>query len=220
MTEAKIFSSKFSNCLLLQYVCKCIMRVGRQIKERTVIETDRLEEVNEWASEVRRCNTGGTNSQRSRYTHVFVFAAFIAIAVQSRGADPLTIWASDASAQRCLNLLGQDVAVGSCEVSSGVFCKRLCGLSASAKLTIFATRGQMKPMTVERLKNQGHVIQFLEPPRQDGCDLSQLLALRKTCAILIRCFPESAFHFRDQLAKIEREYKLKIARRFAIALAA
>ncbi len=141
---------------------------------------------------------------------VFYFAVISSCATICLGAEPVTFWASDEGTRDCLRVLGGSrLKIEVFDVADEVIVRRLTRMSASNKLIIFASRGQIDPIVAERLNNQGHAIFLLDVPRWDGGDMAKFVRLKQLCDALVGCLPSYAREFRARLDSWQVQVRLR-----------
>ena len=160
------------------------------------------------------------NRLLSRCSSTFCFAITLTFASISSGEEPMTLGAADEFTRESLRaLVGPNTEIELCEVENQSFLRKLKQAPASRKFAIFAARDQIDPIIAERLKNQGHLIQFLDAPRRETGALATYMQLRSLCGTLVRCFPDRALEFRSRLAEVKCELRIRARARAARPLA-
>jgi len=119
--------------------------------------------------------------------------------------------ASNELTRKSLQLLvGPEIEVRPCDLACGLKHEhRYEATKEYGAIVIFACRDKVDPIATERLRNQGHRIQFVELPRRDCGELSTCIRLRSLCEQLVKCFPEREQEFRLRLADVERELRMR-----------
>ena len=73
--------------------------------------------------------------------------------------------------------------------------------------TLFVSQNHINPISGERLKNQGHHVEYLEAPSRDSGGLATCILLRSLCKKLVRLYPRRTDEFRARLANLECEIR-------------
>ncbi len=139
---------------------------------------------------------------------VFVFFLVLCLQVTAVRADePLLLCAADPKTQYCLQkLVGLKSKVRRIDLRHQ---NHLLGQVDFEQETLFVSQNHINPISAERLKNQGHHVEYLEAPSRDSGGLATCILLRSLCKKLVRLYPGQADEFRARLANLECEIRLR-----------
>lgn len=149
----------------------------------------------------------GTSSSKLK-AYATLFSAVLCLPVTAVRADePILLCAADLRTQYCLQkLVGSDSKVRRIDLRHQ---NRLRDQVDFEQATLFVSRNHVNPIAAERLKNQGHHLEYLEAPSRDSGELAICILLRSLCKKLVRLYPERADEFRARLADVECEIRLR-----------
>lgn len=138
----------------------------------------------------------------------FVFFLVLDLQITAVRADePLLLCAADPKTQYCLQkLVGSNSKVRRIDLRHQ---NRLRGQVDFEQTTLFVSRNHINPISAERLKNQGHHVEYLEAPSRDSGGLATCILLRSLCKKLVRLYPGRADEFHARLASLECEIRLR-----------
>ncbi|MEM7476523.1 MAG: hypothetical protein AAF483_16165 [Planctomycetota bacterium] len=140
--------------------------------------------------------------------HLWVLPLSFACFASVLGGEP-DIWACDPATRGSLQaFLGGDVNVKLCKLSDTLVPNKELK-EATSRLTIFVHRRDIDPILVERLKNQGHRVEFVAWKNRDSGVQACCVRLRLMCKQLTNCFPARAEKFRCRLMVVEHGIRLR-----------
>lgn len=135
-----------------------------------------------------------------------------------QAGEPATLCTTDEAVRMHLRAVaGTEVRIELCDLSDDYYLRN--NDWKSGRRTILAVRGQVDPMLVERLRNFGHQIRYLEAPGRDRSATATCKLLEKLCTELSACFPKHADTFGARLAFLDREIRSKARQRTSSAAA-